>query len=545
MTFCPAIVVHTPMSRKKMQQQLFEAEREQRYLKATTKAKASKLPAEGHGIMPFVLKPEEELDTVTGRAGLPLVVETFRAYRGDDLVKLYLKLKKRDRGFTEVEMVEDFLLLLASGGEHLEDFTVLGEDAGLFRLLQREPPSPDAARTFLLRFHDDKLIEAAVQRAKRRNERSYVPEESNALQGLGNVHRELMRRIANPQLGTTATLDHDATVINSRKRTARPHYKGGRGYQPVAVMWTEQDLVVADEFRDGNVPAGKDNLRLIKQAFQALPHWVEELCFRSDSACYEENVLKWLANPERPQGPKGFIGFTISADMSQELCALCKDVLESQSEREPDTPYWQMLDDTRAEETAEWSEVEFAPGDWPKTAAPLRYLVIRFLKRQGGLFSSGERCKFLAVVTNRHGQGDQLIRWHWLKAGSIEHLHDETKNGLGAGILPCAEFGANAAWYRFNMLTYNVLADLKRRVLPPSEQTAKVKRLRFLVFHLAARLTSHARTLYSHLKATALRRVALLEARLELRLLRREQLPGPMVLRLLQQRQEQLPGPSG
>ncbi|MCK6555286.1 hypothetical protein L6Q96_12020, partial [Candidatus Binatia bacterium] len=34
------------------------------------------------------------------------------------------------------------------------------------------------------------------------------------------------------------------------------------------------------------------------------------------SACYEESVLKWLANPERPEGPQGTIGFTISADMS-------------------------------------------------------------------------------------------------------------------------------------------------------------------------------------------------------------------------------------
>ena len=32
--------------------------------------------------------------------------------------------------------------------------------------------------------------------------------------------------------------------------------KGGVGYQPVAVYWAEQDLVIADEYRDGNVPAG-------------------------------------------------------------------------------------------------------------------------------------------------------------------------------------------------------------------------------------------------------------------------------------------------
>ncbi len=55
----------------------------------------------------------------------------------------------------------------------------------------------------------------------------------------------------------------------------------------------------------------------------------------------------------------------------------------------------------------------------------------------------------------------------------------------------------------------------------------KAKRLRFLVFDLAARLTTHARYLYAHAKASALRRLALLETRLELRLLRRDRLAVP------------------
>ncbi|MDI7269958.1 MAG: transposase, partial [Myxococcota bacterium] len=373
------------------------------------------------------MQPEEKAASVTGRAGLPLVVEAFRGYRGDDLVRKYLELKKRQRGYSEVEMVENFLLLLASGGEHLEDFKVLGEDEGLFRLLARNAPSPDAARNFLLCFHDENLLKAAQKVAEDAGELSYVPEENAALRGLDKVSAELVGRMADPQLGTSATLDHDATIIDSHKQEAKAHYKGGRGYQPVAVLWAEQDLVVADEFRDGNVPAGKDNLRLIQRAFQSLPEWVGERNFRSDSACYEEKVLKWLANSEREGSLRGHIGFTISADMTKELQALCRSVLDSASPKEPEAPFWQMLDDTRANETAEWSEVEFTPGDWPKSAQPLRYLVIRFLKRQGGLFASGESCKYLAVVTNREGRGDQIIRWHWQKAGTIEHLHDETK----------------------------------------------------------------------------------------------------------------------
>ena len=510
------------MSRKKMQKELFEAEREQRYREATSKASKTSLSKGGSGILPFLMQADEEATSVTGRAGLPLVVEAFRGYRGDDLVRALLKVKKRQRGFTEVEMVEGFLLLLSGGGEHLEDFQVLGQDDGLFLLLGRQPPSPDVARTFLLFFHDETLLEKARQAAADADERSYVPEENAPLRALGEVNTQLVQRIADPKLGTSATLDHDATIIESHKQEAKAHYKGGRGYQPVAVLWTEQDLGLADEFRDGNVPAGKDNLRLIRRALLALPDWVTERSFRADSACYDETVLKWLANPRREEALEGHIGFTITADLTKELLACCKAVLDEKSDDAPDAPLWQMLDDTRANETAWWSEVEFTPGNWPKTAAPLRYLVVRFLKRQGGLFADGEKVKYLAIVTNREGRGDQLIRWHWQKAGTIEHFHDETKNGLGAGVLPCAEFGANAAWYRLNVITYNVLTALKRRLLPPAEQTIKAKRLRFLAFNLAARITHHARTLCAHVKAALFEGLALVETRLELRLLRRE-----------------------
>jgi len=58
----------------------------------------------------------------------------------------------------------------------------------------------------------------------------------------------------------TATPDLDATTIGSHKRDPRPLYTGGRGYQPTAVCWAEQDRVVANQYRDGNVPAGRDPL---------------------------------------------------------------------------------------------------------------------------------------------------------------------------------------------------------------------------------------------------------------------------------------------
>ena len=56
-----------------------------------------------------------------------------------------------------------------------------------------------------------------------------------------------------------ATIDQDATVVKSDKEQSQMTYLGERGYQPVINYWAEQDLILSDEFRDGNVPAGMDH----------------------------------------------------------------------------------------------------------------------------------------------------------------------------------------------------------------------------------------------------------------------------------------------
>ena len=101
-------------------------------------------------------------------------------------------------------------------------------------------------------------------------------------------------------------------------------------------------------------------------------------------------------------------------------------------------------------------------------------------KKQGHLFGGGYDTKYLAVVSNRRElPAPELIRWHWEKAGTIEHVHDVTKNDLAAAVPPCGRFGANAAWYRLSLLTYNVLSAMKWLALPPSMETARPKRMRF------------------------------------------------------------------
>jgi len=462
-------------------------------------------------VLPFKVQVVPQNDSVTGRAGLPLVVEALRAFGMDEVIKSKLQVHERAGGFPETELLEAIVLLLASGGDCVADINVLAADHGLCRLLNRTLPSSDALFDFLYAFHSDELIENAKAERKP-DQKAYIPKENAALGALGSVNEELVRRVATRRRATVATLDHDATIQECHKREALAHYKGGRGYQPSAMVWAELGLALVDEYRDGNVPAGMSNLPLIKRGFAALPAGVEQRFFRADSACYEEPVLKWLAHRDRAAEPGGPIGFAISADMTPELHEVCKAVPEAE---------WGLFEE-RVDETVSWAEVELTPGDWPKDATPLRYVALRIRKRQGELFANGSDTRHLAVVANLSGtkNGEAVVRWHRQKAGTIELMHDVSKNELGAGVPPSGKFGANAAWYRLSLMTLNVLTGLKLHALPKAMEKARPKRLRFSVFQIAGRIVSHADQLIVRVGEEAERIAGLLVARARLAELR-------------------------
>ncbi len=472
---------------------------------ATLVVRKTETMAAKDGVLPFTIEVVDDDASLTAHAGLPMVLETMRALGLSDDLNRTLGIRRRHSGATDAQKVEALVLLMAAGGECVGDVEVLRADKGLMRLVGGLP-SEDVLLRFLYEFHDERLIEQAQQQ-RPAGQVAYIPDESAPLVRLAGCNVAFMHAVAKQTGVTRATLDHDATIQESHKKQSLPHYKGGRGYQPSVIHWAEHDLVLADEYRDGNVPAAMSNLPLIQRGFAALPPTITERFFRADSACYEEKILKWLATPAREDGPPGTIGFSISADMGEGLRRVCAAVPE---------PSWQLYEE-RATETVMCADVEFTPGDWPKDAEPLRYVALRIKKRQGQLFASGYETKYLAVVSNRRDLAPAaLVRWHWEKAGTIEAVHDVTKNEIGAAVPPCGRFGANAAWYRLSLLTYNVLSAMKWLALPPSMETARPKRMRFSLFSIAGRIVTHAGKLVLRIGREAEALAGLISARMRI-----------------------------
>jgi hypothetical protein len=433
---------------------------------------------------PFVLDPRPLEEATSPHAGLLALSRVYRSLQVPALVAANLHLRKRQRGHPEGQMIESVILLQAVGGECPEDMSLLAGDTCLERGLGYCPPKATAVREFLELFHERDLERL---RPSRQEERSFIFPPSQPIQALSAVQDGVVAQISRlyekrGQGQRMATIDQDATIIESHKAAALWHYEGGRGYQPMVALWAELDLVVADEFRDGNVPAKQDPLTCAQAAFAALPPTVRQRYFRGDSACHNNQLLGWLRHPDRAQEPGGPIQFAVSAMLSAPLAAALRAVEEQQ---------WKSFGKEEDGTLRQWAEVDFVPTDESehKESQPLRYVGLRLLKPQGVLFKDGTDRHYHAVLTNQEKiDGGRLLNWHREKAGTVEHTHDEVKNELGGGHVPSQRFGVNSAWFKMALLTYNLVSAIKGLALEGEERTARMKRFRLLLIHVAGRM---------------------------------------------------------
>lgn len=200
---------------------------------------------------------------MTSFGGLPLIVEMYRRLGLDDVISRHVRLK--ERGWRESDIVESLVALQVAGGSRMDDVQWLDADAST-SLYHDESglPSPASVRRFLHLFDEGVSETRSLGMA-------IVPEENAALMGLNKVHRAVVDSLVAHTHPQRITLDVDATVVMSDKSSCLATYKGDKGYQPMQGVWAEHQVVVAEEFRDGNVPAAFGALAFLKKCEAALP----------------------------------------------------------------------------------------------------------------------------------------------------------------------------------------------------------------------------------------------------------------------------------
>jgi len=451
-----------------------------------------------------------------------------------------MDVRRGGQGWTDAQVVMSLILLNLAGGSAVEDLRVLQEDEGFRCVLERceleglsraerramqrrwrkekrrSVPSPSAVFRYMEAFHDES------QEAKRVKGKAWIPKPTPALLGLQGVGQDLLAAVQRLRPEKTATLDMDATLAQTKKAEALWCYQGYKSYQPLNVWWAEQRLVVHSEFRDGNVPAGFEQLRVLQEALDRLPAGVETVRLRTDTAGYEHALLQYceLGKNER----FGRIEFAIGCDVTPEFKRCVARVPEAEWK-----PIWREAGGVPVKTGQEWAEVCFVPERMCNTKKGVyRFLAIRERLSQPSLPGmeprlpfpvmpfSGHSYKIFGVVTNLTWHGEEVIHWQRLRCGNSEEAHSVMKEDLAGGTFPSGKFGVNAAWWAVMILALNLNEAMKRLALGGKWVNRRLKAVRFELIHLAGRVVERSRQLWIYLSKEASTLAWLKEIRLRI-----------------------------
>jgi hypothetical protein len=488
------------------------------------------------GALPIQYEIDPKEHGLTALGGLPLYLEL--AHVSGLVESVRRNLSVRDSGWSDVQVVTALMLLNVAGGNAVDDLEHLSEDEGFVEVLRRAQlhhlprherrqllrewrkgrmlsvPSPRAVFRYLEAFHD------AEQEKLRVPGKAFIPAPNQHLRELIEVHREFQAFVQRRNPCDTATLDTDATLAATHKSTALFCYKGFKAYQPLNVWWAEQGQILYTEFRDGNVPAGFEILRVLQAALDLLPEGVKKVRVRSDTAAYEHDFLQWMA--DEIQHPKwGVIDFAVGCDVTPSFKKAVAEVAESDWK-------WIYQEDEGGYQTRtkrQWAEVCFVPDEMVKSGRNkvLRYLATRELLEEQALPGLEEqhqqklpfqtvawdtrRYKVFGIVTDLKESdgwtGDKIIQWLYERCGKSEEAHAVMKDDLAGGKFPSQLFGSNAAWWWVMVLSHNLNGAMKRQVLGEGWVTRRMKAIRYHLINLAGWVHKSSRQLRIRLGAAA------------------------------------------
>jgi hypothetical protein len=477
------------------------------------------------GLLPFKYEEERQGFGLTGLGGLPTYLELAQA--SGLWSSIDGRLRMRDgQGWRDSDVVMSLILLNLAGGECVEDVNRLEADEGFCRVWEkarrsglnrkqrreekkrwrkgkrRGIPSPSAIFRYLEGFHE------GGEEKLREEGKAYIPAANNSLRGLKDVNADFLEFVQRCREKDIATLDMDATVVETRKSEALFCYEGYRAYQPLTTWWSEQGMVVHTEFRDGNVPAGYEQLRVLKETLKYLPEGVKKVRLRSDTAGYQHDLMRFC---EKGDERFGRIEFAIGCDVSKEFKKAVGEVEEGE---------WRVLyreeNGKRVETRREFAEVCFVPSaiGHSKKGPEYRYIAIREPMEEqlslGGMEEEREypfqtlkmterKYKLFGVVTNMDWDGQELIPWHYKRCGKSEEAHSVMKEDLAGGKFPSGDFGENAAWWWITVLALNLNAAMKGLVLGEGWVARRMKAMRFHLICLPARVIERSRQLFIRL----------------------------------------------
>jgi len=213
--------------------------------------------SEKQGVLSYRTEGEQTSQNLTALSGLAPYLDLMAGSGVLDSMRRNVGVCG-EQGWTDQEIAVSLVLLNLAGGDCVDDLDQLNADAGFGKLVRwcenhgvsrrvrrqmakrwrkaktRSVVSPSVARRWLGVFHDQE------QERLRIPGKAFIPKPNKHLLGLGRVNCELVSWVQSRSSEFVATLDLDATLLETSKSDALFCYQGYRAYQPLNVWWAEQ-----------------------------------------------------------------------------------------------------------------------------------------------------------------------------------------------------------------------------------------------------------------------------------------------------------------
>ena len=391
------------------------------------------------------------------RLGLPAEVDRW-AGRGQPS-------RARHRAGT---VVVDLAVMLADGGDCLSDLAALRDQPGLFGPVAS---TPTAWRVI------ERLAGVGEQ----------------GLAGLRLARARARRQAwqAGAWMDGLLAIDLDATLVtaHSDKQGAAGTYKHTFGFHPLAAWLDRGDGTgepLAAVLRPGNAAANTaaDQIEVVDLALAQLPKQARQqqpILVRADSAGATHLVLNHL----RELGIRFSVGFDLDSRVRTAILDL------------PETAWSPAIDadggDRDGAQVAELATLDLAAGGWP---AGTRAICRRERPHPGAqlTFTDADGWRFQVFITD---QPDGDLAGLELRHRQHARVEDRIRAAKATGLrnLPFDRWRRNAVWLQLVLLALDLVVWTQALLLDGHLAVAEPKTLRYRLWHVAGRISRHARRL--------------------------------------------------
>jgi hypothetical protein len=272
-------------------------------------------------------------DVLSSHSGLLLVKEFAEKLGISEILDEELKVKSRERGFSESASIMALVYNLIAGGECLSDLNVLRGDSGTLKLLDVESLiAPTTAGEFVRKF------------------------DIGDIHDLNRAISQLQQRIRSKQKAKVCTIDLDSSIYEQashRKEGSTKAYNGEIGYHPLLAFWEEEGELIFSHLRRGSAYTSSKAKWFLNETLTRLPNKLPKK-MRADTGFYDKEMVALCEQEE--------IIFGISADQTQPLMNKAYEIAEAD---------WLDLEKYGV---AQVSELRYQPINWDKN---YRYIVKR------------------------------------------------------------------------------------------------------------------------------------------------------------------------